>query len=58
MTKVPTRKAVLTIKMTPAQKADVETAANKLVLLPGVWARDVLIAAAAQVNGSKKSKRR
>jgi hypothetical protein len=55
---IPTHEAVLTVKVTPAQKAEIEAAAGKLIQRPGVWARDVLCAAAAQVNGSAKPKRR
>jgi len=56
--KIPTHEAVLTVKFTPAQKAEIEAAAGKLIQRTGVWARDVLVAAAAQVNGSKKLKKR
>jgi hypothetical protein len=49
MPKIPTHEAVLTVKVTPAQKVEIQNAAARLVQHPGVWARDVLVAAAAAV---------
>jgi hypothetical protein len=54
---IPTYDAVVTIRLTTAQKAAFEAAANKRGKRAGVWAREVLVAAAANRDYEKSGKK-
>ena len=57
MAKVPTHTKVVAVKLTEEQMSQVEAACDRLVRRPGTWAREVLVAAAAQVLKRKNGKR-